>query len=77
VTTLAGVGILTINGCGVGLTESPQAWMTLRKTNLTTLSCRSWSWSVEAVPDALVAARTGLVTATFSIASMLTIWPWG
>jgi ferredoxin len=34
---LVGVGALAINGWGVGLTESSQELMTLRKTNLTTL----------------------------------------
>jgi hypothetical protein len=38
---------------------------------------RSWSWSREAVPDSLTAARIGLVTATLFVASMLVIWPWG
>jgi polyferredoxin len=38
---------------------------------------RSWSWSKEAVPESLTAARTGLVTATLSVASILMIWPWG
>ncbi len=38
---------------------------------------RSWAWSREACRDSLTAARTGLVTATLSVASLLTFWPWG
>ncbi len=38
---------------------------------------QSWSWSAEAVPHSITAARTGLVTAALSVASFLTVWPYG
>jgi len=53
---LAGVGYLAINGWGVGLAESPQELMTLRKTNLTTLFV--WGlWWPGMIALALLAGR--------------------
>jgi ferredoxin len=50
-------------------------WLML--VTVAVLFLRGWSWSAEAVPDSLAAARTGLVAAALSVASFLTVWPYG